>query len=371
MYYDNNKSERQNARDLGISRHAAKKLREEQAEASLTDEEKLLLSRGIDPSTVVITSSGISVRDEESGSWTKVNWKPAPAVANNTIDTFDIEEAIRDYIPPKTFTQGPDGASGVLNMSDLQIGKTDLLGGTQGTVSRVLNSVHKAASLIESLGLTSFVVIDNGDIIENIFNTPKQLATNDLPVTGQIRVARRLMLETVKILAPLVEKFYYAAVPSNHCQNRTGFKSAIDLPDDDWGIEISYQLEDALALNNYFDHVEFIRPIDRHLESASITVSNTTLGIVHGHQTKSNLKIADWWKGQQHGNMPTKDADILLVGHWHSFRIETTGDAKWIMVTPTSDPGSSWYSNLTGERSAPGMLFFTVQDGMWHNLEII
>jgi hypothetical protein len=54
--------------------------------------------------------------------------------------------------------------------------------------------------------------------------------------------------------------------------------------------------------------------------------------------------------------MPTWDADILLAGHFHSHRKYQSGDGRYVIVGPASDNGSSWFSNLQGERATAGML---------------
>lgn len=69
--------------------------------------------------------------------------------------------------------------------------------------------------------------------------------------------------------------------------------------------------------------------------------------------------------------MPTGDARILIAGHWHSLRVQQSGDARWIITGPSSDRGSSWYTNARGESSKSGMLSFLTADNQWSNLRIL
>jgi len=221
------------------------------------------------------------------------------------------------------------------------------------------------------VGIVFDVIAELGDPLENFYSTSSQEQTNDLDLTGQIRTARRLLLEGVKMLAPHTPNLVYAAVPSNHGSVRKGFKAPAADNHNDWGLEIQNQIEDAVRFNASYDHVTFARP--EHLqESLSFkTVSGTTLGMVHGHQARGAEKIGEWWKGQTHGRQPVQGADILLAGHWHSFRVQHSGAAKWVMVSPASDPGSDWFTNITGEHSETGMLSFVTANGGWDELRIL
>ena len=101
---------------------------------------------------------------------------------------------------------------------------------------------------------------------------------------------------------------------------------------------------------------------------SSVTVK---LGLVHGHQVGSPDRLGEWWAKQDHGRMPTWDADVLLAGHFHSFRTYQSGDRRWVMVGPASDPGSSWFSNLQGERATSGMHAVSFEGKRWRHQEIL
>jgi len=322
-----------------------------------------------------VQSRGMSIRDPLTGSWEKVTWKPNAKALHDALQFDDLAEALEGWFPRTTSFFDDDFDSGftsVLNASDLQLGKSmQRGGGTPETVARVRQSFETFADSIQEGPTPSRVIlVDGGDPIENVFNVPSQLVTNDLPVPEQIRVFRRLMLEGIKLIAPLVPELVYVAVPSNHGQARTGYKSPGGTVDADFGLEISYQLEDAVAENPYLQNVSFVRPESLD-ETAVIETSNTKLAFHHGHQSSGPNGHGKWWAGQSHGRMAGWDADILVTAHYHSLRVEQSGNGRWIIGVSSSDASSDWFTNRTGESARQGMTTFDVRDGQWSNLRII
>lgn len=298
--------------------------------------------------------------------------KAVPKKLTNPVEQLDVNDLL-DSLEHYSFTpviKVEHEETFVITPSDMQIGKTSFNGGTAETIERVRESFSKAKEFVKDFKPASILIAELGDPLENFNSTSSQRETNDLDLTGQIRVARRLLLEGIKELAPYARRVTYAAVPSNHGSVRVGFKAPAGDNHNDYGLSILDQIEDAVRENSSLDHVEFVKP--EHLyESMMIETSGTKIGMVHGHQSRSADKIGEWWKGQDHGRQPTADADILLVGHWHSFRIVQSGSGRWVMVSPASDPGSDWFTNITGEFSETGMLSFTTSNGHWDNLRIL
>ena len=258
----------------------------------------------------------------------------------------------------------------VVCAADFQAGKTDFGLKSPDLANRVLASFAKAAELAAETRFAEIILADLGDIVENINSTSSQRATNDLAITEQIRLARRLMLEGIKMLAPLTDALVYVAVPSNHGSVRIGPKSPENHVLDDYGIEIAEQLRDVCAESDKLSNVTFRIPEESY-ESLAVETSGTVLGFAHGHQAQGADGLGKWWSGQSHGRMPLAAADIALFGHFHSFRVQQSGDARWLMVSPASDNGSSWFTNKTGERSQAGMLSFVTSDGGWTDLKIL
>jgi predicted phosphodiesterase len=251
----------------------------------------------------------------------------------------------------------------VVLATDFQLGKTDWGGGTEQTIQQVLESFHSVKYVAEKSGVDEIVVVDAGDIIENFYNTSSQRQTNDLSLPKQVLAAYKLMVRGLRILADSGCVLKYVAVPSNHSRDRIGMQAPAGDVHDDWGIVVAKLIEAATD-------IEVIVPNDYH-DSVAFITANTGIGVVHGHQAGSADKIGAWWQGQSHGEMPTQHADILVTGHFHSMRVQQSGNKKWIIVGSASDRGSSWFTNNRGEQSVSGITVFTVADGHWSDLQIL
>jgi predicted phosphodiesterase len=334
----------------------------------------ILRDHGLDPEQYNVTF-GFSEWMQGDKKLHSMRVKATPKPVKEKSVRLDADELIaaiesNDFIRPVGTGETSSESTFVLCPSDLQFGKTDGAGGTPETIARVRASLERARIICESSRYSTICIVEAGDIVENFYNTSGQRETNDLDITGQIRIARRIMLEIIMTLAPLTDNLVYVSVPSNHSAVRVDFKGNASNPSNDYGIEIGYQLEDVLYGRPEYSHVTFVRPEGLH-ESVAVSVSSTRLGVVHGHQAKGSDKIGSWWQGQSHGRMPVGEADILITGHYHSLRVQHSGDRRWIMVAPSSDNGSMWYSVSTGEQSQAGMLSFVTKDGQWSDLRIL
>lgn len=336
------------------------------------DHREFIRSKGQNPDEVTFTWGWTS--NPVGGFWNKLNnVRPVSATASALANTDDLWAAIDSWEPSQNDTENGTVATAqtlVVCAADLQSGKTDYGLKSTDMAERVLNSFAKAAELATATRYAEIILADLGDIVENINSTSSQRGTNDLAITEQIRLARRLMLEGIKMLAPLTDSLVYIAVPSNHGSVRIGPKSPENHVLDDYGIEIAEQLRDICAESDKLGNVSVVIPV-QSLESLAYTTSGTTLGFAHGHQAQGPDGLGKWWQGQSHGRMPLADADIALFGHFHSFRVQQSGDARWLMVGPASDNGSSWFTNKTGERSQAGMLCFVTADRQWSDLRIL
>jgi hypothetical protein len=263
------------------------------------------------------------------------------------------------YIAPN---KNSETGTFVLVPTDLQLGKVDWQGGTKDTIDQVLSSFHRAKELCLERNPEEICVIDAGDIIENIYSFPAQIGTNDLSLPNQVVVAFDLMLTGLRVLSE-VAHVKYVSVPSNHGSHRTSFGKRAGFVQDDWGIALAKILKSSTDF-------DVLIPEDFE-ESLVFETSGSSIGVVHSHQAGSPEKIGDWWAKQTHGNMPTSQAHILIAGHWHSFRVQQSGDEKWIFVGPASDRGSSWYANAKGDRASSGMLSFFTKNNFWSDLQIL
>jgi len=354
-------SNRENARRLGVNESTVRRHKRRH--------DQFLVQNDIPEE--LVTSRGMSVRDPETGSWEKVTWQPNAKAVHDALQYDDLSPLLSNW-EPSEYTNKGNPFGDVLNAADLQIGKAmEWGGGTKETLERATRSAQAFAAQVMKDNPQQVILADNGDIIENCWNTSSQRATNDMDVPEQIRVARRYMLETIKLLAPLVPELTYVAVPSNHGQARVGFQQDSSTVDADFGLEISYQLEDAISLSPFLaDRVQFVRPEPLYT-TAVTSIANTRIAFNRGHLSRGQKNHAAWWQGQDHGRLPGWDADILVTAHYHNMSLQQSGNGRWIIASASCDPGSAHYTSRTGEAALPGMTAFKVQDGQWKDLRLI
>jgi hypothetical protein len=304
------------------------------------------------------------------GFWNKLNnVRPIVQTVEETIDWAKASKFIENftYIPAKRdFLVN----TAILQPTDEQWGKTDFNGGTPQTEERVLNSYAAFADYCREYRPRQAALLHTGDGIENTCSTGSQRDTNDLDVPHQIVQSYKIDLQGLAMVAPLVQEVISARVTSNHGRWRTGLKADAGNPHADFGIAVGRQLEDTQRILNVLPNVRFEFP-DALMESMTVQLDTIRAGMTHGHLASGADKMGDWWSKQDHGRMPTWDADILFVGHWHSTRIYQSGDGRWVIVGPASDPGSSWFSNIQGERARSGMLALAIEGKRWRFQEIL
>ena len=311
-----------------------------------------------------ITARGKTVRLAD-GSYEKITYKPG------VVERGEGQARRFEDLAP-IFAETPSMAAPVASpstlvvvVSDMQIGKADQGGGTEGTVRRVRSAVARITD--HTAGRYKRVIlVDCGDSTEGFSNTVSQAQTNDLPLTYQIRTAQALLADTLRSLAGTAPEVTYVAVPSNHCQVRTGIgrSNRASFPGDDYGLLIADNIREIVSGRPGYEHVRFKTP-DSRLESLTVRAADgTIMGVTHGHAAGSKNRVADWFRGQAFGCVAgMQDARVLLHGHWHSFSVQTVGDSRQIICAPTIDPGSSWFQNASGESSKPALLTFELRDG--------
>ena len=313
--------------------------------------------------TEAITARGKTVRLSD-GSYEKITWKPGAAeraeakrLAYDDIAPIFAEE-------PAPHADRPRKGTYVVVISDMQIGKTDVRVGTKETVKAVRAALRGIA--LDAVSYDEVILVDCGDSTENFTNTVSQAQTCDMGLVEQIRTAQGVLADAVRQLAQACSSVTYVAVPSNHCQVRTGIgrSKRANIAADDYGLLIQSNIQMAIEGRPGYEGVSFMAPSPR-LESLTVsTRDGTVMGVTHGHAAGSNDRVADWFRRQAFGCVAgMQDARVLLHGHWHSFSVRTVGDSRQIICAPTIDPGSSWFQNAAGESSKPALLTFELGGG--------
>ena len=317
--------------------------------------------------TEAIIARGKTVRLAD-GSYEKITWRPGAA------ERAEVERlAYNDIAPmfaekPTPAADRPRKGTYVVVISDMQIGKTDVRGGTKETVRVVRSAIARIA--LEAAAYDEVAMVDCGDRTENFTNTVRQAQTCDMGLVEQIRTAQGVLADAVRQLAQACPSVTYVAVPSNHCQVRTGIgrSNRANIAADDYGLLIQSNIQMAMEGRPGYEGVSFAAPSPR-LESLTVRAQDSTvMGVTHGHAAGSKGRVADWFRGQAFGCVAgMQDARVLLHGHWHSFSVQTVGDSRQIICAPTADPGSSWFQNASGESSKPALLTFELGGGTSSN----
>lgn len=332
------------------------------------------------PANLDVIPERITLQSDADGSaqrwWYK--YKFVPSLTPNGGDGHDFASlmtlARKSRKKPRTRPEAPR-ASTVVVYADPQAGKVASRGGSVELVERVQQSLVLLDDYLDRVPSDEAHLLDAGDAIEGFESVGAQSFTNDLSLPRQVELASDFLFEFTHTLAMKRDHVKVVGVGSNHCRWRKG-KEALGLPGDDWGVHMLRQLKKALTLNDAYAHVDVEWPGD-HDETMSFDVCGTRVGLAHGHQASRPEGIPKWWAGQAHGGQPVGQAEILVTGHFHSFRTEATGRDPWTkrekrwFQGPTLDNGSDWYRMTSGSDSDPGLLVFTVDANGWRNLEVL
>jgi predicted phosphodiesterase len=341
------------------------------------DHEALLKDFDLDPTKWNVTSLRRSKWQRWDGEWLEsFRATFVPNSGRNLVSIDDLLEVVSKWKPLKP-NHSPSAPTSepfayVVVLSDTQIGKMDG-GGSEAIIENVLTKIDAAVLRLKDLrklGRNIEVVYlpQLGDCIEG-FNSQggKNAWRNDLDLTQQIRIYRRLLLYMVKAFAPLASKVIVPAVGGNHDEAvRVGNAMATTYTDS-FALDAASAVADALADHPDYKHISFTFPKYDRL-TVTLDMCGAVVGMTHGHQCRG--KAVDWWAKQAHGQQEIGDATLLLTGHYHHLRVEQTGAKTWIQA-PSLDGGSIWFENASGQSAPAGMLTLTVNKNGWKDLQVL
>lgn len=301
---------------------------------------------------------------------------------------------VPETVPPEWVSGGGDAFA--VFLSDWQLGKDEgdgLTGdapGTVGAVARVRRMIDKVHARI--LGLREsgrpcerLYVFLLGDLVEGCDGFYAQQSFRaDRDRRSQVRLVRRLLIDALKVWAPLFGETVVAVVAGNHGENRKDGKSFTTFADND-DVAVVEQVADVFELGGHplADRIRWAIPEDRlHL---TIDVAGIPLGIAHGHQLTgggkkhSGTKARDYWAEQAFGLDALADARLFVTAHFHHFTTtqyaaEKDGPGRWHFQTPAEDGGSAWWRELSGQSASSATLTMRVGSGLplgWADLELI
>ena len=291
----------------------------------------------------------------------------------------DIDEMIREVKKHKGKNLEPKvtGASLVVLASDWQTGKKDG-DGLKGLVGRWLKAIEDVEMRLRELKkigrpIDSIVVLCLGDLVEGCDgHYDIQTFTVEIDRRDQVKVARRLLRDALIRWSKLVPSITVAAVGGNHGEHRKNGKAFTTLNDNDDVALVESVAEIFQANPEAFGHIRFAIPKDEL--SLTLEVQGKIIGITHGHLARSSggpeSKMRRWIADQTLGRRKIGDCDILVTGHYHSFKLADWGGVKWIQA-PALDGGSVWWEQSTGEVSEAGVLTFLVSQAGISDIQLL
>ena len=291
----------------------------------------------------------------------------------------DIDEMIREVKKHKGKNLEPKvtGASLVVLASDWQTGKKDG-DGLKGLVGRWLKAIEDVEMRLRELKkigrpIDSIVVLCLGDLVEGCDgHYDIQTFTVEIDRRDQVKVARRLLRDALIRWSKLVPSITVAAVGGNHGEHRKNGKAFTTLNDNDDVALVESVAEIFQANPEAFGHIRFAIPKDEL--SLTLEVQGKIIGITHGHLARSSggpeSKMRRWIADQTLGRRKIGDCDILVTGHYHSFKLADWGGVKWIQA-PALDGGSIWWEQSTGEVSEAGVLTFLVSQAGISDIQLL
>lgn len=265
-----------------------------------------------------------------------------------------------------------NNAGVILNVADLQIGKTGSGGGTPETIAAFHNALAQAIVYIKETKPSVIVLAELGDGIENFQNVASQAQTNDRSLIEQINLHTELMTYAAVELSKLAPKLIVVGVPSNHAEVRENGKP-VGGPANDYGLLSLSNVKRAMSLNmEAFGHVEFAWPSE-HEVSLTIDVAGVPVGFTHGHHSRgASNGVEKWITGQLAGNQPLQAAHIIITAHFHELKCGQLPGDRWWFQAPTCDRGSDWFRHSSGKGdSQNGMLLLQVADGTWRDMKML
>jgi predicted phosphodiesterase len=338
------------------------------------DEIAILKAHGLDPAEWQVTSYRSSKWQTYGGDWLRAHRvSVGKRVGLGSLDTDGVEEILARY-PAKPQAKEPGKGTLVVALGDVQMGKGHAHPDDPGAgaiVDRFARCIQQVEERIQSeyAGHCEAIVCALlGDMIESLTSQAGKLP-NNLGITEQIRVVRRLVFHMMATLAPYADRVLVMCVPGNH-DEPTRVRQLANR--DSHAVDAISAVQDMLGMDPKYSHVDFIYPPGFDDLSVAVEVNGVVLGATHGHTFAGPDKAGAWLAGQALGKQPVGSADILLVGHHHTFSARDVGGGRSVIAAPALDNGSQFWVARKGTESQSGVLSFelTQTAPYWHSVEL-
>jgi len=287
-------------------------------------------------------------------------------------DIKNFIKKVRKY--RKSDKPKPDGDYGLsVFIADPQVGKGEG-GGVEELARRFGRLQQEVVDLVREYRKVGkpvghIAVAGVGDIIENCSNWyPGQNFQIELGLTDQIDMAVEVILESIRLWVPLVDRFTIADTPGNHGEHRSE-KGQIATDDaDNFDRLVFRSLWRVMReREDLWGHIVWANPYDDMCTVYDI--DGTVIGLSHGHlggkARPANIgkRQLDFWANQKLDDRPLASADIFVTAHYHHLLNAEHGSKFWYQC-PTMDGGSKYFAENSGQRSLPGVLTLLTGPGL-------
>lgn len=345
-------------------------------------ERDLLLGAGFDPDGWRIAGP-INTRrwmrwDQEWLYYYKFDVEQGESAEVTEVHVDELAKRMRRRKPVQKTEKAGDDAFVVL-LSDWQIGKREGNIGTPETVFRVIDCIDQAAQRVKDLRrigrpLETGALVGLGDIVEGCMgNYPNQQFLIDCNRRDQNRISRELLCYAIDSLSPLFEHFSIATVGGNHGENRGGMQAKLTDDADNDDVAVFETVREAY--DRAGQEFDWLIPNDEL--SIALELGGVKVGATHGHifrkGSTAQQKQLEWFRAQDFGFQPVRDARILFTAHFHHFLATQVG-SRTMFQTPALDPGSKWFRDSSGEDAPPGLLTMRLaaaENLGWSDLEVL
>ena len=326
---------------------------------TLEDARDWIRASGDDPEDFEISVRSIAYGHDQSSNFMQARPKQRPLAEQKfSLANFYAESSKKAKAPRRA---EPNAGRGVVSViADWQIGKSGRRGGTPELLERLEAVRDQVEEVYQKRSPERILIPDIGDGIENFESGGNPHFTNDLSLPDQLDC---YSTELWKFVAQAARYAPVDIMPvvSNHSQWRRG-KTVLGRPKDDFGIYVHREV--AKRARSVGLDATWHFP-DEWDESNAVDFMGANVGAVHGSQFGPG-KAIDWWEKQAFGAQAVTRADVLLVGHYHTFHAAVAGTnpvsgrERFCLGAPTIDSGSDHYRQTAGRDSEPGMLVFDV-----------
>lgn len=314
-------------------------------EAIDPDEATILAEMRLDPGEWAIKPGTLQVRKwQQKAGTSEWCWYYRITAVRRSKAFGDLDDLIAGLRRRKRSTKLSAAPGGqVWATSDWQVGKA-------GTIEHVLDTLGELPSRFEESWRRAgkpgeILVTFGGDLVEACahFYGSQQTYSVEMHDRDQRAIVREAAMAIIDKASTLAETVTVAAVPGNHGEHRLGKRDAL-VGDNVDTAAIDDVRWACLDLDAY-SHVSWAVPGDDL--TVCVEIADVRVGLFHGHQVGGQGKVQGWHDKQAGNHRPIGAADLLISGHYHSFRHEWLGPRTWVQC-PSEDAGSPQYAETAG-----------------------